>query len=46
MVARQLAILAAYATANELAFEVLYRDHLSARFVHYLSRIGLPGLSS
>lgn len=26
--------------------EIVYRDHLSSRFAHYLSRIGLPELTS
>lgn len=26
--------------------EIMYRDHLSSRFAHYLSRIGLPKLTS
>ena len=26
--------------------EILYREHLSSRFAHYLSRIGLPELTS
>ena len=29
-----------------VTLEILYRDHLSSRFAHYLSRIGLPELTS
>ena len=29
-----------------VTLEILYREHLSARFAHYFSRIGLPELTS
>ncbi len=33
-------------TCYVATIEIMYRDHLSGRFAHYLSRIGLPELTS
>jgi len=33
-------------TCYVATIEIMYRDHLSSRFAHYLSRIGLPNLTS
>lgn len=45
-VPRTLAYREEYRKCYLVTLEILYREHLSSRFAHYLSRIGLPELTS
>ena len=45
-VPRTLLYLEKYRSCYLVTLEILYREHLSSRFAHYLSRIGLPDLTA